>query len=150
MAGKKYNQGYFKPINPKKYNGNPTNIVYRSGWELRLMSHFDTHQSVIWWQSEEKPILYKSPIDGRTHRYFPDFIVHVINREGKPETVMIEVKPHAQTKEPEVKKKPTQRYIREVFTYGVNKAKWDAAQEYCKDRGWKFEIMTEQQIFGKK
>lgn len=146
----KYNQGFFKPINPTKYRGDPTKIVYRSGWELRLMSYFDMHKSVIWWQSEEKSIPYRSPIDGRIHRYFPDFLVHLINKEGKSETVMIEVKPFNQVKEPIVQKKASKKYIREVFTYGVNQAKWKAAEEYCKDKGWKFEIMTEQEIFGKR
>jgi hypothetical protein len=35
------------------------------------------------------------------------------------------------------------------MTWGVNEAKWKAAQEYCLDRGWVFQIMTEKQLFGK-
>jgi hypothetical protein len=31
----------------------------------------------------------------------------------------------------------------------VNQAKWQAAEEYCKDKGWKFVIMTEKEIYGK-
>ena len=29
-------KGYFKPKNPKKYKGDPTNIIYRSLWEKKL------------------------------------------------------------------------------------------------------------------
>ena len=78
------------------------------------------------------------------------FLININNRNGKIETVMIEVKPKAQTQEPKKQKKITKRYINEVFTYGVNQAKWKAAEEYCADRGWKFMIMTEDEIFGKK
>ena len=146
----RYNQGFFKPLNPSKYKGDPTNIVYRSGWELRLMSRFDTHPEVVWWSSEEKCIPYRSPVDGRVHRYFPDFIINTRNKKsGKTETVMIEVKPFAQTQEPKKQNKITKKYINEVYTWGVNKSKWEAAEEYCRDRGWRFTVMTEKEIYGK-
>ena len=143
-------QGKFKPQNPSKYLGDPTNIVYRSHWELRLMSYLDKHPNVIKWASEEVIIPYKSPIDGRYHRYFPDFYVEQINRDNKKEKVLIEVKPKYQTVPPVVQntkgKKPTKRYITEVQTWGVNKAKWEAAHEFCKDKGWKFQILTEEHL----
>lgn len=145
----KYNQGFFKPKNPDKYRGDPTNIVYRSGWELRLMSHFDLHSDVIWWSSEERIIPYRSPVDNRVHRYFPDFLIHVKTMEGKYETVLIEVKPKAQTQPPKRTEK-SKRYLNEVMTWGVNEAKWKAAEEYCKDRGWKFQVFTEDHIYGTK
>ena len=145
-----FKQGFFKPRNPTKYKGDHTKIVYRSGWELRLMSHFDTHEDVIWWSSEEKIIPYRSPVDNKIHRYFPDFLINIKNKEGKTETVMIEVKPKSQTKEPKRPSRVTKKYINEVFTYGVNQTKWRAAEEYCADRGWRFMIMTEDEIFGKK
>jgi hypothetical protein len=62
---------------------------------------------------------------------------------------LIEVKPKAQTIAPNPSTKLTpkgmlnKRYINEVMTYGVNQAKWRAAEEVCKDRGWIFTIMTE-------
>jgi hypothetical protein len=147
----KYNQGFFKPKNPDKYRGDPSNIVYRSGWELRLMSYFDMHSDVLWWSSEERIIPYRSPVDNRVHRYFPDFLVHMRTRKGINETVLVEVKPKAQTVEPKRPENPRQsrRYLTEVMTWGVNKAKWTAAEDYCKDRGWKFMIMTEDQIYGR-
>lgn len=145
----RYYQGMFKPKNPAKYKGDVTNITYRSSWELRVMSHFDLHPSVIWWSSEEKAIPYISPVDGKKHRYFPDFIICVQDVTGKQQTVMIEVKPYKQTIEPAKKDKINKKYINEVFTWGVNSSKWTAAKEYCKDRGWAFQIMTEKEIFGK-
>jgi len=144
----KYYQGYFKPRNPQKYKGDPTNIVYRSSWELRLMSYFDERADVIWWKSEETIIPYRSPIDGKIHRYFPDFLINTRNKQGLNETLMIEVKPLAQTKEPKKQSKVTKRYLNEVYTWGTNSAKWAAAEEYCKDKGWKFVIMTEKDIYG--
>lgn len=148
----KYYQGRFKPTNPKKYRGDPTNIIYRSGWELKLMRYLDHHPSVLEWGSEELVVPYKSPIDGRYHRYFPDFIVKQINKYGKKETILIEVKPKAQTVPPDKSKSKTptgqisKRFINEVKTWGINQAKWEAAEEYCKDRGWKFQIMTEDNL----
>ncbi len=145
----KYYQGTFKPRNPEKYRGDPANIVYRSSWELRLMTYFDMHQDVIWWSSEERIIPYRSPIDNRIHRYFPDFLINKRGPDGKIETVMVEVKPKAQTVEPVRQSTQSRKYLKEVMTYGVNQAKWKAAEEYCSDRSWKFLIMTEREIFGK-
>ena len=114
------------------------------------MTHLDAHPDVIEWSSEEIVIPYRSPIDNRMHRYFVDFYVKKRNTQGQIESVLIEVKPLAQTKPPAVSitkgQKPTRRYINEVMTWGVNEAKWKAATEYCKDRGWKFIIMTEKEL----
>lgn len=140
-------QGFFKPKNPQKYKGDPTNIVYRSGWELKLMLYLDSRKDVISWGSEEIIIPYRSPIDGKIHRYFPDFIVTKINNEGKKETAVIEVKPYYQTLPPEnSKNKSKKRFLTEVYTWGLNEAKWKAAKEYCKDRGWSFHIFTEKEL----
>jgi hypothetical protein len=145
-------KGKFVPKHPEKYNGNPTNIIYRSLWERNLMVYLDNHPQVLQWASEEFFIPYKSPMDNRVHRYFPDFWVKKQTANGI-EVVVIEVKPYAQTKVPDINKKnatPTgrisRRYLREVATYGINEAKWKAAVEYCKDRNWKFEIITEKEL----
>ena len=53
-------KGYFKPKNPAKYKGNPTNIIYRSRWELKLMMHLDERSDVLSWGSEEVIIDRKS------------------------------------------------------------------------------------------
>lgn len=150
-----YYQGKFRPQNPQKYKGDPTNIIYRSSWELKLFNYLDQHPSVQKWSSEEFFIPYLSPIDGKWHRYFPDVYVEQINTDGKKQTVLIEVKPDAQTRPPELKNRLTgkgnisRRYLNEVKTWGTNEAKWKAAREYCVDRGWTFQILTEKQLFGK-
>jgi hypothetical protein len=89
---------------------------------------------------------YKSPVDGRYHRYFPDFLVKVKTKDGKVNTLMIEVKPKKQTLPPEQKKRITKQFINEVTTYGVNQAKWKAAREYCLDRKWEFKVVTEDDL----
>ena len=139
-------KGFFKPKNPQKYRGDPTNIIYRSGWELKLMLYLDEHKDVVNWGSEELIIPYRSPIDGKVHRYFPDFIVTKINKQGLRETAIIEVKPKKQTVPPQKQSKVTKRYLTEVKNWGVNEAKWKAATQFCKDRGWSFHIFTEQEL----
>ena len=138
--------GQFKPKNPQKYIGDYTNIVYRSSWEVKVMDWLDRNPDILSWASEELIIPYKSPVDNRLHRYFPDFLVKMRTREGKLKTMLLEVKPKKQTQEPEQKKRITKQYINEVTTWGVNQAKWKAATEYCSDRGWEFMLITEDHL----
>ena len=139
-------KGKFKPVNSYKYLGNPTNIVYRSLWECRLMIYLDKHPDVLGWASEEISIPYRSPIDGRMHRYYPDFYVKR-RVDGKLKETVIEVKPSEQCVPPKLKhKKPTKKYLAEVKRYGINEAKWKAATAFCKDRKWDFKLMTEKEL----
>lgn len=110
------------------------------------MHKFDLEDWVISWSSEEIIVPYKSPVDGRWHRYFPDFVIKVKNKTGELKTWMIEVKPKKQTKEPIPQRRVTKQYITEVTTWGVNQSKWKAATEFCKDRKWEFVIFTEDQL----
>jgi hypothetical protein len=91
-------------------------------------------------------IPYVSPVDKRYHRYFPDFLVKYKDKNGVQKTMLIEVKPDNQTKPPPIPKRKTKRFIQEVMTYGVNQAKWKAAEEYCLDRGWEFRVLTEDHL----
>ena len=141
----KYHQGKFKPENPRKYKGDPSNIVYRSSWEFTMMRRLDRDKDVIAWASEELVIPYISPIDERVHRYFPDFVYQT--KEG---TFVVEIKPEAQTKQPIKGKKKKKTYANEVITYEINSAKWRAAKEFCEDRKLKFVILTERDLYGKK
>lgn len=141
-----YHQGKYRPTNPSKYRGDPRNIIYRSGWELKLMRRLDLDKNVIQWSSEENVLTYKSPIDNRYHRYFVDMWVMFRSSEGTIEEALIEVKPHKQTIPPRPLpkgKKPTKSFMREVVEWGKNSAKWAAAREYCHKRGMKFIIMDE-------
>jgi len=138
--------GRFTPKNPQKYVGDYKNIIYRSTWEFRFMKKFDEEDWVVSWSSEEIIVPYISPVDGRWHRYFVDFVIKVKDRNGNLKTWMIEVKPKKQTKPPEIQSRKTKKYITEVVTWSVNEAKWKAAKEYCKDRSWEFIIFTEDQL----
>ena len=141
-----YYQGKFKPKNPEKYMGDPTNIIYRSSWERQCMVYFDMNKNILKWGSEEVIIPYRSPVDNRLHRYFMDFIIKARTADGSIETSLIEVKPYKQTQPPQPQQRKTKRFINEVMTYAVNQAKWNAAEEYCKDRNWKFQIITENEL----
>ena len=135
------------PTYPKKYKGDPTNIVYRSLWERKFMNYCDLTENVSEWQSEEFWIPYRSPIDNRVHRYFPDFYIKYKDSSGKRRSVVIEVKPKSQTKmPPQNPKKRTKSWAYSVRTYAVNQAKWKAAREFCKDRNIEFKIMTEHEL----
>ena len=143
---REYLNGVFKPKNPQKYVGDHTNIIYRSSWELKVMQWLDKNTDIISWSSEEMNVPYLSPVDGKYHRYFPDFVVKSKTKDNKIKTIMIEVKPKKQTFEPVKKKRVTKQYINEVTTWGINQAKWKSAIEYCNDRGWEFFLMTEDHL----
>lgn len=148
--------GRFKPKNPKKYKGDPTGIIYRSSWEATVMMYCDKHPDVLEWSSEEIVIPYISPKDNRRHRYFPDFVIKRKGKDGRIQTLMVEVKPYAQTLPPNPNKSKTpkgrvsRRFLNEVMTYGINSAKWEAAEKYCKKKGWHFVKWTEHEIGIKK
>ena len=139
-------KGKFRPHNIKKYRGNHKGIIYRSLWELRFMRYCDSTPSILEWASEELIIPYRSPVDGKKHRYFPDFWLKVKTAEGEIKESVIEIKPKIQTKPPKQKNKVTRKYLREVKTWGVNEAKWKAAEAFCKDRDWSFKIITEKDL----
>jgi hypothetical protein len=139
-------KGKFTPINPQKYKGDPTNIIYRSSWEKRVMLWLDKHSQVVSWSSEEVVVPYKSPADGRFHRYFVDFYAQIRGKDGKLNSYLLEIKPKKQATEPEIKSRITKQYINEVVTYAINQAKWKAATEFCKDRGWEFKVLTEDHL----
>jgi hypothetical protein len=130
------------PIFPEKYTGDPTNIIMRSSWETRFAAWCDKNPSVLKWSSEETVIPYRCPTDSRIHRYFVDFKIQVAT--GK--TYIVEVKPAAQCVPPVFPGKRTQRYLTESLTFVKNQAKWAAAKEYAKDRGWEFKIITEKEL----
>ena len=138
--------GKFKQSYPGKYKGDPTNIIYRSLWERKFMVWCDRNINVEEWGSEEIIIPYISPVDGRVHRYFPDFYVRARTKTGGKTRLIIEVKPLKQTQTPKKQQRRTKKYLNEVRTYAVNDAKWKAAREYCKDRQMVFMILTEKEL----
>ena len=139
-------KGKYYPSFPRTYKGDPTNIIYRSLWERKFMVYCDKNQNILEWASEEIAIPYRSPIDNRVHRYFPDFYMKVKETNGKIKNYVIEVKPAKQTKPPKKPKRQTKGYIREAYEYARNQAKWKMAKEFCADRQWEFKVVTEKEL----
>jgi len=139
-------KGKYQPSFPKKYRGDPTNIVYRSLWERTFMKYCDTNENILEWFSEEIAVPYRSPIDNKIHRYFPDFYIKVKESNGSIKKYIIEIKPKKQTVEPIPQKRKTKGYIYEVYEYAKNQAKWKAAEEWCADRGYEFKVLTEDDL----
>jgi len=139
-------KGRYQPSNPQKYVGDPTNIIYRSLWERRFMRYCDNKDYIIEWGSEEMYVWYRSPVDNRPHRYFPDFYIKVKESTGVIKKYIIEIKPQRQTCPPAKPKRQTQGYLREAYEYAKNQAKWEAAKEFCADRNYEFKIMTEEDL----
>ena len=139
-------KGKFRPSIPKKYRGDYTNIIYRSLWELKFMKYCDSNPNILEWGSEEVIVPYRSPIDNRYHRYFPDFYIKVRESTGTIKRMIIEIKPQKQCIEPKVQKKKTRSYVYQVCEYAKNQAKWEAAKEFCEDRKWEFKVLTENEL----
>ena len=136
---RRFYQGRYSVKNTEKYLGDPTDCIYRSSWERKAMVKFDESQSVLAWGSEPFAIPYRSPVDNRIHRYFPDFIVKAANNQ----VTLIEVKPFAETLPPQARGKTKERYAQELQTFLVNQAKWEAARNLCAEKHWRFVVMTE-------
>lgn len=144
MAGT-YRGGYV-PHNKHKYKGNVEKITYRSSWELAVMKYCDYTPNVKKWSSEEIVVPYRDPNDQRTHRYFIDFYVELENGI----TYLWEIKPYDETQLPKEPKRLTPatkvRFKEAMFTYQKNRAKWDAADKFAKERGWIFKVLTEKAL----
>ena len=138
-------KGKYKVINYKKYIGDPTTVIFRSLWERKVMIYFDNQKNVKRWSSEEIIIPYRNPFDGKVHRYFPDFYCERVDpKTGKIVKEIIEVKPKRETKFP--KNSQGKRFLTERKTYIINQAKWEAAHDYCTDRGYVFRVLTEDEL----
>jgi TnsA endonuclease N terminal len=139
-------KGKYQPSFPKKYKGDPTNIIYRSLWERKFMVYCDLNEKVLEWGSEEMFVWYRSPIDSKPHRYFPDFYIKVQESSGQVKKYLIEIKPKRQTTPPPKQQRQTKKYLYEAYEYAKNQAKWEAAKEWCADRGYEFKVLTENEL----
>ena len=136
-----YYQGKFKPKNKSKYKGDVNNIIYRSSWELQVLKWCDINDTVLSYSSEEVVVPYFFDVDKQVHRYFVDFKINLV--DGR--TLLIEVKPERETIPPQGQRR-TKRLMEEALGYIKNVNKWQAAEEYAKDRGWEFHIWTEKHL----
>ena len=103
-------KGKYRPTRPQKYKGDPTRIIYRSLWERKFMQYCDQTTNILEWGSEEIVLPYRSPVDNRVHRYFPDFYIKVRESNGQIKRYIIEIKPQKQTIAPKVQKKKTKSW----------------------------------------
>jgi len=110
------------------------------------MVYCDTNEKILEWGSEEIFVWYKSPIDRKPHRYFPDFYIKVQEANGSIKKYLIEIKPLRQTTPPPKPQRQTKKYINEVYEYAKNQSKWEAAREWCADRGYEFKVITEKEL----
>ena len=74
------------------------------------MVYCDKNDKILEWGSEEIALPYRSPVDNRVHRYFPDFYIKVQENTGCIKTYLIEVKPLKQTQN-----QKTQKTDQELF-----------------------------------
>ena len=136
----------FKPEHPEKYVGDVKNIICRSSWEFVFCRRLDSDPAVIQWNSEGLEIKYLSPLDGKVHRYYPDFTIKRKSaKTGLTELEVVDINPHKECSPPVLKGsgKPTRKYLTEVATWGRNEAKWKYAKAYCEQHNMKFIVMDE-------
>jgi hypothetical protein len=135
-------KGIYKVKNPEKYKGDPTNVVYRSNWELQTMIWLDNNSEVEKWNSEDFIVRYYYDIDKKYHNYHMDFWIKW--KSGK--ILLVEVKPKNQTQPPKTKNPRSKRSLNEAFTWIKNCNKWEAAQKIAEDNGYDFEVWTEERL----
>jgi hypothetical protein len=137
------------PKFPNKYGGEYP-ILVRSEWERQFMQWLDINPNVISWASESVVVEYFSRLKNKKCRYYPDFLMQIVDITGKKKIFLVEIKPYKEVHPPKVtKKKSEQSKIYESATYITNIDKWNAAEDYCKKRNWEFKILTERELFKK-
>ena len=140
-------KGRFKVTKPEKYIGDHKDVIYRSNWEKQAFKYCEDASWIQAWGSEITVVPYICETDKRPHRYFVDLTI--VTQKG--EVILVEIKPHKQTKAPKVTKK-TKYALNEVATYIKNDSKWKAARAMCEHknteggRTWRFEIWTENEL----
>lgn len=130
----------FTPKNPTKYVGTKKELVCRSLWERRVCKFLDENSNVVKWSFEEVEIPYVNPIDKQVHRYIPDFLIQIEQKNTK-KSILVEVKPKKQVK---LKESASRK---DLLLFEINKAKWKAAQAFCIKHKIDFKILTEEELF---
>jgi hypothetical protein len=137
----------YEPVNKKKYKGDVFPCA-RSSWEQNFYRWCDFNESVTAWSVESLALEYFDPVKSKNRRYYPDVIMSVRDKSGKDRIYIVEIKPYSQVMPPKmVNTKKEKTKINEMKTYITNRAKWKAAELYCKKRGYIFKILTENDIF---
>lgn len=106
----------------------------------------DNSNRVLKWGAEIVKIPYICETDLALHTYIVDFVI----KFSTSKWWLIEVKPDKQTREPKKRtpknNRQNRRIYKENFTWAKNQSKWRAAEAYCKKRGIKFAVWTENDL----
>jgi len=166
IYGKSYTQGIYNPTKPEKcinINGSMgskcSTITYRSSWELKFMKFCDKYDSILEWGSEVLKVPYISEVDGKQHTYITDFYFVCKEKTGKIVKYILEVKPKSQMPRldecgqilyPDPPKVRSQRALNawqeRCNVLRVNNSKWQAARRWCREHGFVFKVLTEEEI----
>ena len=144
----KFSQGYYVPKFPEKYVG-VNRIIYRSSWEYDFCRWLDLNTNVIKWSSEGLEVDYVSSLDGRHHKYYPDFWLVFSNDGGVTQRkIVVEVKPKSKLVPPKRPKvlteKAAMRYKSEAETYIKNMEKAEACRKFCEANNMSYFFLTEE------
>jgi hypothetical protein len=144
---KNYRQGIYEVQNKDKYLGDK-NPRYLSSYEYRIFRYCDMHKDVLKWGSENVVVPYWNPVKERKARYMVDMYIEYRDKYGNIHKELLEIKPKTQTQPPKKggRKKESTRQLEEA-TWIQNTAKWEAAKKYADERGWKFRLITEDNLF---
>ena len=106
------------------------------------MRFCDENPSVSKWASESIKIPYQNPLNGKHTVYVPDFFIQYVDKNGKSMSELIEIKPKRQTRI-----QAAEKGISTKAAVAMNNAKWEAAGAWCRQKGIKFRVITEDDIF---
>jgi hypothetical protein len=115
-----FNQNFKKGYFFSKKNN--MRFIFRSSWEESLMKKFEEDKNVLSYKSEPFSLEYE--VGNKRYKYWPDIIVNYIDK-----IELIEVKP------------------KQFLKNNINKLKFAAAEQYCKDHNMIFRIITEDDLF---
>ena len=138
IKGGTYSQGYVNPDSCKKIfpQMKTDKIIYRSSYERKFIAWMENSEQVRYWGSECIRIPYTYVVDGKTHSYYPDYFVEMMDGT----CMVVEIKPSSQTK------RPVNENTWVGKEYIKNMCKWKATMEFCEKKGYKFKIITEKTI----
>jgi hypothetical protein len=96
--------------------------IFRSSWEELVFKELESDENVLSYHSEPFRIKYKT--SGRNRNYAPDFLVEY--KDGRK--VLLEIKPKG------------------FLNFEINKDKFEAGREYCKENEMSFEVWSDAEI----
>ncbi len=111
-------------------------------WERSFAGYCDRNNNIVQWSVEPFTIPYFDVGQRKYRKYWPDFWI----KKSDGTILLIEIKPEYQTKPPQKPKRKTKKALLAEQTWLTNKSKWQAAREFCDQKGWKFQILTEKTL----